>query len=1289
MIVYFADRKMNVLGSASTGLPNGLLVSDDLKSEDIETGVAVFECKIHFDKDTREKVERCASVGNYVLRSHKNENEFYTIIDTECDTKKQTVYIYAEDAGLDLLNEVVGEYEADKEYNINHYIETFAYDSGFRVRVNEASGLTRKLTFDDEETVTARLAKVAAEFDGCEISYSYAIKGLTITNKFINIHKQRGQDKGVTLRLNKDIDSIITSKSIVNLATALRCTGSTPEDAEDPITLRGYEYDDGDFYVDGDALKSRKALKQWSRYIWEGEPNLKPGHEGHIVKLFSYDTTSQKELLEKAIAELKILREIELNFDVEIAKLPDNVRIGDRVNIVDEAGELYLSTRILQLESSAAEQTHRAILGEHLIQKSGIHQKVATLAAQFAKTAKSATRALQIANNAKSSADEAQAKANTAATNAANAQKAADDATAAANTAQESANNAKTAADNAQAAVDTVEKSVETLETTVTNAQTAADNAQQAANTAQNKANEAATAAAQAKADAADAKEATEIAQNTAETAITKADTAQSTADTAKSDAATAQATADAAKLDAEQAGKDIDNLANTLETVQTTMQADYARKTDLTKTEASLQSQISQNAALISSTVSMLSIIDETTNDAQDQAEKAQKRAEEARTQADKATADANTAQAAADDAKRAAQEAQNNADTAQLAVDSAQAILDKAMEDLASAQADLESVQSRADATEAEIAAAQKAVEDAQTSANIAKADADEAAEKATKAQAQADTAQKSATEAQAVANTAASYAQIAQAVACEAENAYAAQARADEAASTANNAQTTADKANQAAIDAKEAADKAAQDAAQAVADAEAADAQVVQAAADLLIAKKHLSDVLGDVDATEEDIAEAQATVEAAQLAVDEAKAKATEAAAYAAQAAIDAAEAQAVADNAKTAADNAQQAADDAQQAADEAQAAVDSLAVRVTTAETNIKQTSEQISLMATKTEVAQTLGGYYTREEADAELAVKANEISLSVDTKIEGIDIGARNYFVRSKINNLGYRVDGTLATADVVKGYSFAVNPGEQWTLYRTDNTNNRWQLHWLDTEPAAGVSVLSSAFQKNSEPAYTVSYLTVPDGVTWGFLFLTTQSDEIPNIMLEKGNKATDWKPAPEDVDEKIESTDSELRRTITNQQTSILADCESIILSAVESRIEKSVYDEFKETVAAQLNVLADRISMNFTTAIEEITKVNGELQAEITERRKHIDFGEDGITIGSNENAIKMNLDNDQLVFSKHGVEIVRLDIDNFTPTNVYIKAGGRLQLGNFGFTVMADGSPIFGKVGG
>ena len=156
--------------------------------------------------------------------------------------------------------------------------------------------------------------------------------------------------------------------------------------------------------------------------------------------------------------------------------------------------------------------------------------------------------------------------------------------------------------------------------------------------------------------------------------------------------------------------------------------------------------------------------------------------------------------------------------------------------------------------------------------------------------------------------------------------------------------------------------------------------------MQAAADLATAKQNLADVTSRVDATEEEVAAAQAAVVTAQAAADAADAAAQAAQSTADTAKANAAAAQTAADNAKTAADNAQKAADDAQAAADAAQADVDALAIRVTTAETSISQSAEQIALCATKTEVTETLGDYYTKEESDAALSVSADEIKTEV---------------------------------------------------------------------------------------------------------------------------------------------------------------------------------------------------------------------------------------------------------------------------------------------------------------
>lgn len=381
MIVYFADRKMNILGKASTYLPNGYSIINDKKIEDVDSGIATIEITVAFTKGQQTELQSMMDAGNYILRYDDMANEFYTIIETRVDAKMGEITVYAEDAGMDLLNEINGPYEATEAHDIEWYINYFAVDTGFEININEIPTLSRKLKWEGEATTASRIRSVATEF-GAELSYSFEVEGLKVTHKYINIHIERGQDTDITLHLNREIDNITTTKTIANLCTALEVQGGIPEGKTDPITLSGYRYDDGDFYVSGTRLLSRNALAKWSRYVWKDEPNKVEGYSGHIVGSFSYETTSQEELCNRAIVALKKKSDMEVNYEVEIGIEPE-ARIGDRVFIVDDNGELYLQSRILRLERSVTQGTFVATLGDFLIKDSGISDQILSLAEQL------------------------------------------------------------------------------------------------------------------------------------------------------------------------------------------------------------------------------------------------------------------------------------------------------------------------------------------------------------------------------------------------------------------------------------------------------------------------------------------------------------------------------------------------------------------------------------------------------------------------------------------------------------------------------------------------------------------------------------------------------------------------------------------------------------------------------------------------------------------------------------------------------------------------------------------
>lgn len=348
MILYFADRKMDIVGLASTGLRDGLAVYNDKETEDLKTGSTSLSFVLRYSGSAKALMS-VVDVGNYVLMYDGQDSAYYTIIDTDHDTESCTISVYAEGGGLDLLNEIVGAYAASSAMTIAAYTNIFAADSGFVIGTNEISDRTRTLSWDGESTVTERLQSLAAQFDA-EISYSFEIEGMSITKKCINFWKHRGLDTGITIRIGDVAGSIRIKSSIASLATALKPSG-------DNITLSGYSYDDGDIYVDGDLLKSRSALAKWSRYL---SPTEQGDGDGHIVRPYSYSTSSQSELCNRSVEQLKKVSVPDVTYEVNIKEVPDNMHLGDECRIVDARNELYLKARLIKTVRSASEDTCEA-----------------------------------------------------------------------------------------------------------------------------------------------------------------------------------------------------------------------------------------------------------------------------------------------------------------------------------------------------------------------------------------------------------------------------------------------------------------------------------------------------------------------------------------------------------------------------------------------------------------------------------------------------------------------------------------------------------------------------------------------------------------------------------------------------------------------------------------------------------------------------------------------------------------------------------------------------------------
>lgn len=180
---------------------------------------------------------------------------------------------------------------------------------------------------------------------------------------------------------------------------------------------------------------------------------------------------------------------------------------------------------------------------------------------------------------------------------------------------------------------------------------------------------------------------------------------------------------------------------------------------------------------------------------------------------------------------------------------------------------------------------------------------------------------------------------------------------------------------------------------------------------------------------------------------------------------------------------------------------------------------------------------------------------------------------------------------------------------------------------------------------------------------------------TQSDTITRIEI-----------AEKDIEEN-RSDVSHVKNQVITQHTQIINDCEQIILSALESYVETSDYEEFKRTVESEFEVMADRISMNFTETTERITDVDGDLQSVREELSKHFEFDIDGLTIHAGAGSMNLILDNDMIRFVKNGRQFGWWDGVDFHTGNIVVTVDERAQFGNFAFIPRSDGSLAFLKV--
>lgn len=319
------------------------------------------------------------------------------------------------------------------------------------------------------------------------------------------------------------------------------------------------------------------------------------------------------------------------------------------------------------------------------------------------------------------------------------------------------------------------------------------------------------------------------------------------------------------------------------------------------------------------------------------------------------------------------------------------------------------------------------------------------------------------------------------------------------------------------------------------------------------------------------------------------------------------------------------------------------------LTTRVIDAETAIESTKEAISLRATKTELVET-----------------SEKLTTLVGEEIDAIQVGGRNLAKNAVVpdtarngQSVTYVGGGRLIyTADILADLVGPTvgEPGEYITLsfeYRlvtrvAESTNGVKVYPYQDN----GNTILDSDYifpttewQKYVLTTRAVRLENDSDGeYTEGEIYIRDLDGdnvfEIRKIKLEKGNKATDWTPSPDDM-------------------------------------VDTGTLEAYKQLNSAELQVTADAIKMEVSEQVAGLTNVDNNLMSLYKELRMNYDFTAEGQFIGKKDSDTMMKLVNDMLQILIAGSPVTTLDTSGLSASMANIEV---LRIGDYSLTRGVDG---------
>lgn len=353
---------------------------------------------------------------------------------------------------------------------------------------------------------------------------------------------------------------------------------------------------------------------------------------------------------------------------------------------------------------------------------------------------------------------------------------------------------------------------------------------------------------------------------------------------------------------------------------------------------------------------------------------------------------------------------------------------------------------------------------------------------------------------------------------------------------------------------------------------------------------------------------------------------------------------------------------------------------------------TSITQNAEQIELATSKTEEIGTnlANNYYSKTETDAKIKVEADKISSTVKTtvteEISKVEIGGRNLALDSDVVYSGtdYLCAGGYFISpsegeELSNGYgqlvagekyyvSICITPPSDMdyaTMFVSSGDRGLIDLYPNGTGKQILSGQFTASYTNGMEPSVDPEYAKVAF-----YRFPDPTSIENPGtctvhwVKIEKGNKPTDWTPAPEDlatyndledtneyisgIDERVTTSESEIEQLansismmVTDENGQSLMEQTSegwtFNIGAIQSQVDEATAG-------------LDTVEKNLNSTTDMVNKAN-DLLDDVTQKTAYInmaidDSGAPCIELGKQGNPFKLRITNTSIDFMQDNMRI-------------------------------------------